>query len=238
MKTSKIHKKPPLKLVVISGAGMSAESGIATFRGLGGIWEGKRIEDVATPEAFERDPCLVLEFYNERRRNVIAAKPNPGHIVIKSFEELFEVVILTQNVDDLHERAGSTHILHIHGELMKARSSSNPDYTITISGPELNLGDMCPYGSQLRPDIVWFGEAVPMMESAIDVVSHADIVIIVGTSLQVYPAASLIQHISAGVSIFLIDPNPPALQLDNLEVLKMGAVEGLAHLLQRFTSAS
>ena len=136
---------------------MSAESGIATFRGLGGLWEGIRVQDVATPEAFARDPDMVLEFYNERRRNVIAAKPNPGHIAISKLEDLFDVVILTQNVDDLHERAGSTHILHLHGELMKARSSSHPDCITTLSGPELNLGDMCEYGSQLRPDIVWFG---------------------------------------------------------------------------------
>ena len=217
---------------------MSAESGIATFRGLGGLWEGIRVQDVATPEAFARDPDMVLEFYNERRRNVIAAKPNPGHIAISKLEDLFDVVILTQNVDDLHERAGSTHILHLHGELMKARSSSYPDCITTLSGPELNLGDMCEYGSQLRPDIVWFGEAVPMMDSAIDEISQADIVIVVGTSLQVYPAASLLQHIPQGIPIFLIDPNPPVLQLDNLVVLKMGAVEGLANILQRLTSAS
>lgn len=238
MKTSKIHKNSRSKLVVISGAGMSAESGIATFRGLGGLWEGIRVQDVATPEAFARDPDMVLEFYNERRRNVIAAKPNPGHIAISKLEDLFDVVILTQNVDDLHERAGSTHILHLHGELMKARSSSHPDCITTLSGPELNLGDMCEYGSQLRPDIVWFGEAVPMMDSAIDEISQADIVIVVGTSLQVYPAASLLQHIPQGIPIFLIDPNPPVLQLDNLVVLKMGAVEGLANILQRLTSAS
>ena len=215
------------KLVVLSGAGMSAESGIATFRGAGGLWEGYRVEEVATPEAFRANPELVLNFYNARRRNVIEAIPNAGHFALAQLENEFDVQIVTQNVDDLHERAGSSNILHLHGELMKSRSTADSSLIFDIDGSELNLGDTCPLGSQLRPHIVWFGEAVPLIETAAQIVNEADIVIIVGTSMQVYPAAGLINYVRNGVPIHLIDPNPPKISIPNLTIHALGAVDGL-----------
>jgi NAD-dependent deacetylase len=215
------------KIVVLSGAGMSAESGIATFRGAGGLWEGHRVEEVATPEAFAANPGLVLDFYNARRKNVLESKPNGGHFTLAKMEEYFDLQIVTQNVDDLHERAGSSNVLHLHGELMKSRSTSDPSTVYDIEGADLSLGDLCPLGSQLRPHIVWFGESVPMIERAAEIVSQADLVIIVGTSMQVYPAAGLISFVGKAVPIYLIDPRPPEIDMPNLQIHSMGAVEGL-----------
>lgn len=224
------------KLVILSGAGMSAESGIATFRGTSGLWEGHRVEEVASPEAFKRNPAMVLDFYNVRRRNVIGASPNRGHLAITQLSNYYDLTVVTQNVDDLHERAGTKNILHLHGEIRKARSTANPNYVVDIDGPNLNLGDLCPEGSQLRPHIVWFGESVPMIEKAAVEVGEADILIVVGTSLQVYPAASLIHYMKPGTQLYLVDPNPPAISAPNLEVLEMGAEEGMAILLERLTT--
>ena len=221
------------KLVVLSGAGMSAESGIATFRGSGGLWEGCKVEEVATPEAFHANPELVLNFYNARRENVLQTKPNLGHITLAQLEENFDVHIVTQNVDDLHERAGSTKVLHLHGELMKSRSTKDVSLIFDIQGSELNLGDLCPLGSQLRPHIVWFGEAVPMINKASKLVANADVIVIVGTSMQVYPAAGLVNFVRPGVPIHLIDPNPPEFFMQNLTIHAMGAVDGLKNLAEK-----
>lgn len=221
------------KIVVLSGAGMSAESGIATFRGSGGLWEGCKVEEVATPEAFHANPELVLNFYNARRENVLQAKPNQGHITLAQLEENFDVHIVTQNVDDLHERAGSTKVLHLHGELMKSRSTKDESLIFDIQGSELNLGDLCPLGSQLRPHIVWFGEAVPMINKASKLVANADVIVIVGTSMQVYPAAGLVNFVRPGVPIHLIDPNPPEFFMQNLTIHVMGAVDGLKNLAEK-----
>lgn len=218
------------RLVVLSGAGMSAESGIATFRGADGLWENHRVEDVATPEAWTRNRELVLRFYNERRKRMWECQPNPGHRGLAALERDFAVTIVTQNVDNLHERAGSTRVLHLHGELTKARSTLDPDLVYEIDGWELKVGDRCERGSQLRPHIVWFGEAVPMMEDAVEVVSTADVVVIIGTSMKVYPAASLIDYAPRDARIFLIDPAPPALHDPRVVVIEAGASEGVARL--------
>ena len=197
------------RLVVLSGAGMSAESGIATFRGADGLWEGHRVEEVASPEGFAANPELVFDFYNQRRRQIVAAQPNEGHLALARLEEVMEVHIVTQNVDDLHERAGSTNVLHLHGEIRKARSVARPDVVVTLEDAELNVGDFGPDGAQLRPHIVWFGEAVPMIDASMDVVTSADVVVVVGTSLQVYPAAGLVGHAPQHAPIHVVDPNTP-----------------------------
>lgn len=219
-------------LVVLTGAGMSAESGVSTFRDAGGLWEQHRIEDVATPEAFQRNPELVMRFYNERRKQLLTVKSNAGHTGLVELEQYFNVQIITQNVDNLHERAGSTNILHLHGELMKARSTGPGEevYDIRPEKIELNIGDKCPKGYQLRPHIVWFGEAVPEIENAIKLVENADIFAIIGTSMQVYPAAGLINYAPAGVPIYLIDPNEVAVYNKNVTVIKKGASEGVEEL--------
>ncbi len=196
-------------LVVLSGAGISAESGIATFRDSDGLWENHSIEDVATPQGFERNPELVLRFYNERRAKLDTVNPNRGHEILADLEKDFQVTIITQNVDNLHERAGSTNVIHLHGELTKARSSQNPNEIIEIGTNPINLGDKSADGSQLRPFIVWFGEAVPMIELATEVTASADILVVVGTSLQVYPAAGLVQMAGHNVPIYIIDPKKP-----------------------------
>ncbi|MFZ2900712.1 MAG: NAD-dependent deacylase [Saprospiraceae bacterium] len=195
------------KIVVLTGAGISAESGIPTFRDANGLWENHRIEDVATPEAWERNPQLVLEFYNYRRRKLREVKPNDGHLALVDLELKYNVSIVTQNVDDLHERAGSKHIVHLHGELLKVRSTEYPDLIYPWIN-DLEMGDHCERGYQLRPHIVWFGEMVPMIEVAADLVSEADIVIIVGTSMQVYPAAGLVAYAPQNIPIYYIDPKP------------------------------
>ncbi|MGQ9848156.1 MAG: SIR2 family NAD-dependent protein deacylase [Bacteroidales bacterium] len=195
------------KLVVLTGAGISAESGISTFRDSGGLWEQYRIEDVATPEAWEKNKALVLEFYNQRRKQLLQCKPNNAHKGLVDLEQFFDVQIITQNVDDLHERAGSKKVLHLHGELLKAQSTVDPTLVYPIKGWELKLGDKCEKGSQLRPFVVWFGEPVPMMDEAIKLTEKADIFVVIGSSLQVYPAASLLQYVRRKCPIFIIDPN-------------------------------
>ena len=196
------------ELVVLSGAGMSQESGIRTFRDSDGLWEEYDVMEVATPQAWKKNPELVMRFYNERRKQLLEAKPNAGHIGLAQLEKLFSVQIITQNIDDLHERAGSSTVLHLHGELKKARSTVDENLIYDINGWELKFGDRCEKGSQLRPHIVWFGEAVPAIEEAIEIVQKADIFVVIGTSMNVYPAAGLINYVRKGVPIFLIDPNP------------------------------
>ncbi|MDR6195087.1 NAD-dependent deacylase [Siphonobacter sp. SORGH_AS_0500] len=197
------------KLVVLSGAGISAESGIKTFRDSDGLWENYRIEDVATPEAWLRNPELVLDFYNQRRKQALTAEPNEAHRILADLQEHFDVQIITQNVDNLHERAGSKKVLHLHGELFKVRSTRNPELIYELDGWELKTGDLCEAGSQLRPHIVWFGEEVPAMMEAIPMCEEADIFVVVGTSLQVYPAAGLVDYVFSSVPVFVIDPQSP-----------------------------
>ena len=213
---------------------MSAESGIATFRGADGLWEGHRVEEVASPEGFAANPELVFDFYNQRRRQIVAAQPNEGHLALARLEEVMEVHIVTQNVDDLHERAGSTNVLHLHGEIRKARSVARPDVVVILEGTELNVGDLGPDGAQLRPHIVWFGEAVPMIDAAMDVVTSADVVVVVGTSLQVYPAAGLVGHAPQHAPIHVVDPNTPLEGGGRVELHRCGAVEGLTLLETRW----
>jgi NAD-dependent deacetylase len=195
-------------LVVLTGAGISAESGLKTFREQGGLWESYDLMEVASYDGWVKNKELVLRFYNERRRQLETAKPNAGHIGLAELEKYFKVSIITQNVDDLHERAGNKNILHLHGELTKARSTKDPNYIVKIGYKDINIGDNCPKGGQLRPHIVWFGEAVPAIEDAINLTSQADIFAIIGTSLNVYPAAGLIDYAPQEAQIFLIDPNP------------------------------
>lgn len=220
------------KLVVLTGAGMSAESGIATFRDSDGLWENHRVEDVASPSGFAANPKLVLDFYNARRKDLLKAKPNAGHIGLAEMEKDFDVSIITQNVDDLHERAGSSHVLHLHGELMKSRSTRDPSliYEMSEENSEIHIGSQCELGSQLRPDIVWFGEAVPMIEEAVPLVQQADIVVIIGTSLNVYPAAGLVDYAPAGTPIYLIDPKDVRSSRRNIIFIQKGASEGVKEL--------
>jgi NAD-dependent deacetylase len=215
-------------IVVLSGAGMSAESGLRTFRDHDGLWENHRVEDVATPMAWERNRPLVLRFYNERRKALLEAAPNQGHRLIASWEDRFRVTVITQNVDDLHERAGSTSVMHLHGELMKVRSTTDPRLVYPLVGWELKEGDLCEKGSQLRPHIVWFGEQVPLMAEAEAVVSTADVLVVVGTSLQVYPAAGLAFAAPRGTRRFLVDPRP--VPVDGFTLIASGAGEGLAEV--------
>ncbi len=197
------------RLVVLSGAGISAESGLKTFRDSGGLWEGHDVYEVATPEGWHKNQALVLEFYNQRRKNSLEAQPNQGHVIIAELEKHFNTIVITQNVDNLHERAGSSNVIHLHGELFKSRSTIDPNLVYDIEGWELKLGDRCEKGSQLRPHIVWFGEAVPMMDLAVEVTLIADIFIVIGTSLQVYPAAGLLEYVAHDAPKFIIDPNMP-----------------------------
>jgi NAD-dependent deacetylase len=213
-------------LVVLTGAGISAESGLSTFRDNGGLWEEHSVYDVATPEAFERDPELVLRFYNMRRHQLKDAQPNDAHRLLAELENRYRVTVVTQNVDDLHERGGSTNVLHLHGELTKARGSVYPEPLYDIGYGELHIGDLCDRGTQLRPHVVWFGEEVPMLAAAADVVATADRLLIVGTSLQVYPAAGLVHEVNPGVPITVIDPGEPA-SVTGAEVIRKGASEGL-----------
>jgi NAD-dependent deacetylase len=217
-------------IVVLSGAGISAESGLKTFRDSGGLWENHHIEDVATPEAWRRNRTLVLRFYNDRRKAMHEARPNPGHLEIASWEKHARVSVITQNVDDLHERAGSTSVLHLHGELAKARSTADPSLISPVSGWEIREGDLCALGSQLRPHIVWFGEAVTEMPCAEEITATADVLVVVGTSLQVYPAASLAWSAPANARRFLVDPNPPA--APDFEILPHPASTGLGKVTQ------
>jgi len=220
------------RVVVLTGAGISAESGIRTFRDSDGLWEEHRIEDVATPAAWHRNRSLVLEFYNLRRRQVLDAQPNAAHRALVDLEKNYEVTIVTQNVDDLHERAGSSHVLHLHGEIRKSRSSLDPSLVYDIEGWELKEGDRCAKGAQLRPHIVWFGEEVPLMESAVDIVGTADLLIVVGTSLAVYPAAGLIQYVPVHAGCFLIDPNAPTVG-EEFTIIRKKAGDGVPELVQQ-----
>ena len=215
------------KLIIISGAGMSAESGILTFRDMGGLWEQYNIEEVASPIAWQRNPQLVLDFYNQRRKQLMEVEPNAGHYALVELEKKYEVQIITQNVDNLHERAGSSHVMHLHGELMKVRSEVNENLVSTMTHWELKLGDLAEDGHQLRPHIVWFGEAVPMIEKAIPLVQQADIIIIVGTSMQVYPAASLISYAPEKADLYYIDPNAEAFSYPRLKCINAKAGTGL-----------
>lgn len=220
-------------IAVLTGAGMSAESGIPTFRDSNGLWENHKIEDVATFEAWQRDPQFVLEFYNERRKNVINSKPNAGHLALARLQEVLDVQIITQNIDDLHERAGSKHVLHLHGEILKARSTVDDQLLYPIEGMRIEMGDTCEKGSQLRPHVVWFGEEVPMLATATELVVRADLLVVVGTSLQVYPAANLIYETRRGTPIIFIDPADLPVQTSaQLTHLKMKASEGLEWLYQ------
>lgn len=225
------------KLVVLSGAGISAESGISTFRDAGGLWEGHDVMEVASPEGWQKNPALVLDFYNKRRKQLFEVQPNKAHFITSELEADFDVTVITQNVDDLHERAGSTNVLHLHGELLKARSIYNENDIIQITG-DINLGDLHTDGHQLRPHIVWFGEAVPAIADAMAIVEQADYVIVVGTSLQVYPAAGLIDYAPRTTPIFYIDPKPANIpNLRNpLEVFPLLASEGMELVAGRLRS--
>ena len=221
------------KLVVLTGAGMSAESGISTFRDSDGLWEKHRVEDVATPEGFAANPELVLNFYNQRRRELLQTKPNAGHIGLAQLEKDFDVSIITQNVDNLHERARSSNVIHLHGELMKACSVRDPDTTYDLSpdNPDIHLGDKDPHGVQLRPFIVWFGEAVPMIDAAIREVEACDIFVVIGTSLNVYPAAGLLNYVRRGQPIYLIDPKEVKAYRNDIHFIRKGASEGVRELI-------
>lgn len=219
------------KMVVLTGAGMSAESGLQTFRDANGLWEGHNVMDVATPEAFKRDPKLVLEFYNQRRRQLLDVLPNNAHHNLKELEKYFNIHIITQNVDDLHERAGSSQIVHLHGELRKVRSTTNEKIILEWS-KDLYLGDVDKNGDQLRPHIVWFGEAVPQLENAIEITKQADVLVIIGTSMQVYPAASLIHYVSSNTPIYFIDPAPSISKNTNTTIIKSGAQQGTKQLIK------
>lgn len=214
------------KIVVLSGAGISAESGIKTFRDSNGLWENHKIEDVASPEGFARNPELVLEFYNLRRRQLSEVNPNEAHYILAELQKDFDVHIITQNVDDLHERAGSENIIHLHGELKKVRPV-NDEESIIPWEDDLNLGDLDENGIQLRPHIVWFGEMVPEMENAATIASTADILLVIGTSLQVYPAASLLHYVPAGCKIFVIDPHLSQNVTNEKNFFKTSATEGM-----------
>lgn len=227
------------KLVVLTGAGISAESGIPTFRGADGLWEGHDVTAVASPEGWHKDRALVLNFYNERRKAVKAARPNEGHKILAELEAYFDTHVITQNIDDLHERAGSSQILHLHGEIGKSRSTVDPNLVYEIEGWELNEGDKCEKNSQLRPHIVWFGEMVPMIEPAARLVAQADILLVVGTSLQVYPAAGLIHEVKSGTPIYVVDPHTPAYYgTEKITAIQKSAVEGMQELKQELIKMS
>lgn len=213
-------------IVVLTGAGMSAESGINTFRDADGLWEGHDVMEVATPEGFAANPELVLDFYNQRRKQLFEVVPNPAHFDLAALEKKFKVSIITQNVDDLHERAGSTHVIHLHGELLKVRSTKNL-YDVKVWKTDLVLGDTCHEGHQLRPHIVWFGEDVPMIEKAVTICETADVLVIIGTSMQVYPAASLMHYAPENTPTYFIDPKPNIGSKENLTVIAETATVGV-----------
>jgi len=222
------------KLVVLTGAGVSAESGISTFRDAGGLWEGYDVTEVASPQGWRNNKELVLEFYNQRRRQIINAEPNFAHTALAELEKNFDVTIITQNIDDLHERGGSSHVLHLHGEIKKSRSTLDHSLVYDIEGSELNIGDKCEKGSQLRPHIVWFGEAVPMIETAINYCFTADIFVVIGTSMVVYPAASLIEFVPHEALKYIIDPKKPEIFYPppNTIYIEKTATEGMKELLE------
>lgn len=219
------------KIVILSGAGISAESGIKTFRDADGLWEGHDIMEVASPIGFAKNPELVLDFYNKRRTQLLEVEPNEAHKIIAQLQNEFEVHVITQNVDDLHERAGSNNVIHLHGELLKVRSIYNEQIILDWK-TDLNLGDVDQFGNQLRPHIVWFGEEVPAMEKALEIVEQADILVVIGTSLQVYPAAGLINYVNQNIPVYYIDPKPATIyDLPNpIEIMPFAATEGMKML--------
>lgn len=224
-----------MKIVVLSGAGISAESGIATFRDSNGLWEGHDVMEVASPQGWSRNKELVLDFYNQRRKNAFDAKPNLAHIALHELERAHEVVVITQNVDNLHERAGSSNVLHLHGELFKSQSTANPRLVYEMDSLHINLGDRCELGSQLRPFIVWFGEAVPKIEEAIEEVIGADVMIVVGTSLNVYPAAGLIGYMQEDKKIYVVDPNLPEINNKNIVGIRDKATSGIPKVVKELS---
>ena len=225
------------RVVVLTGAGISAESGLKTFRDSDGLWEGYNIEDVATLQAWQKNPKLVQDFYNMRRKDVLAAKPNAAHFALAKLEEQFDVTIITQNIDDLHERAGSTKVVHLHGIITRSQSSINPELTYPIEGWELRMGDVCELGSQLRAHVVWFGEDVPMIEQAAKICADAELFVLSGTSLAVYPAAGLVHYVKSGVKKYIVDPNVPAVsRLSNVVELQAKATIGIPKLVEELMS--
>lgn len=224
---------------MLTGAGMSVESGISTFRGGGGLWDEYPVEQVATPEGFASNPSLVLEFYNKRRAQLFEVQPNEGHRLVASLERDYDVIVITQNVDNLHERAGSSQVMHLHGELMKVCSSREPNNeayvrTLSPSSPTIKMGDLADDGSQLRPFIVWFGEAVPMIEKAVAALRDVDAFLIIGTSLNVYPAAGLLNYVPVGVPIFLIDPNDVPVTRRDVTHIREGASQGMRRFIDEY----
>ncbi len=225
------------KLVVLTGAGISAESGISTFRDSNGLWENHRIEEVASPEAWRKNPEMVLRFYNIRRKQLFEVEPNEGHKALTRLEKKYDVRIITQNVDDLHERAGSSNVLHLHGELKKVRSTGDPSLVYTLDHWELKMGDVCEKGYQLRPHIVWFGEAVPAFEKAVQIAEQADLFLVIGTSMVVYPAAALINYVPSQAPKYYIDPKAfPVSGVANLSVIQETAGTGVPQLVDELMS--
>lgn len=220
-------------IVVLTGAGISAESGVKTFRDSGGLWEGHDVMEVATPQGYEANPELVLDFYNQRRRQLFEVEPNSAHIDLAKLEKDYEVTIITQNVDDLHERGGSTNVMHLHGELLKVRSTYD-ETDIQEWKTDLVLGDLCSKGYQLRPHIVWFGEDVPMITKAVEICRTANILVIIGTSMQVYPAAGLMHYIPEDTPTFFIDPSPSLYSKDNLTVIAKPATIGVKEMIETY----
>jgi NAD-dependent deacetylase len=222
------------RLVALTGAGISAESGIPTFRDSGGLWEGYPVEDVATPQGWAKNKALVLDFYNQRRKKALEVSPNRGHEILAELENQFEVTIVTQNVDNLHERAGSSRVIHLHGSLFESRSTADESLVYPIAGWELKVGDKCEKGSQLRPNIVWFGEMVPMIEVAAQIAAEADVFLVVGTSMVVYPAAGLIDYVSSEVPKYIVDPNVPSIRsVPNLHFIAEKASTGMVKVKER-----
>ena len=227
------------RVVVLTGAGISAESGLQTFRGPDGLWEGHRVEDVATPEAWAANPGLVLEFYNQRRRGVRQAQPNAAHLALVDLEGAYDVRIVTQNVDDLHERAGSSNVLHLHGEVRKARSTRDSSLIRDLDDSDIHLGDLCERGSQLRPHIVWFGEMVPAMDEAVELVAEADVLLVVGTSLQVYPAAGLVFEAPRRARRIVVNPEVPEPVAERgFEVVAKPATVGVPEVVGQLLAAA
>jgi len=220
------------KIVVLTGAGISAENGINAFRGSDGLWEGHDIMEVASPEGWQNNPALVLDFYNKRRAQLSTVTPNQGHLSLVTLEDKYDVTIITQNVDDLHERAGSTKVVHLHGELRKVRSQFDENLVLDWTA-DLNLGDLCDHKSQLRPHIVWFGEMVPMIDTAMAITEKADILMIIGTSMQVYPAAGLLQYIKPQTPVYFVDPNPAISPSQYLTIVPEKATIGIPEIVEK-----
>lgn len=220
------------RIVVLTGAGISAESGIKTFRDADGLWEGHDVMEVASPQGWQNNMELVLDFYNQRRKQLLSVAPNPAHYALANLEKEFDVQIITQNIDDLHERAGSSNVTHLHGELLKARSTFDEDLVMDWKN-DIQLGDFCEYNHQIRPHVVWFGEAVPMFQVAAQITEKADILIIIGTSMQVYPAASLVDFAPRNIPVYFVDPKPNISENGRLEIISKKAVEGVPELVNR-----